>query len=82
MKKQRPGWFLLCALMAMLGKEQLPLQVAFLALYAIIRHGYRTVGLITLAITASLFFCNYVLAHPGQQRYRGASLYRLLRRSW
>ena len=56
LEKRRPGWFLLCALVAMLGKEQLPLQVAFLGGYAILRHRYWALGLSTIALALTYFF--------------------------
>lgn len=56
LEKKRPGWFMLFAFLAMLGKEQLPLQVAFLGGYAIIRHRYWAVGGVTIALALGWFF--------------------------
>ncbi|MDX1521354.1 MAG: DUF2079 domain-containing protein, partial [Anaerolineae bacterium] len=50
LEKQKGGWFLLCAVLAMMGKEQLPLQVAFLGAYTIARHRQWGLGLTTIAI--------------------------------
>lgn len=55
-EKKRPGWFMVFALLAMLGKEQLPLQVAFLGGYAIIRRRYWAVGGATIALALAWFF--------------------------
>ncbi len=54
--KRRPGWFLLFAILAMAGKEQLPLQVAFLGLYAIIRYRDWWLGLTTIGLAMAWFF--------------------------
>lgn len=54
--KQRLGWFFLCAMLAMLGKEQLPLQVAFLGLYALIRYRAWLWGGLTTGLAMAWFF--------------------------
>ncbi len=56
LEKRRMGWFFICAMIAMLGKEQLPLQVSFLALYAIIRHRVWLWGVTTIVIAMGWFF--------------------------
>lgn len=56
LEKRRPGLFLACAILAMMGKEQLPLQVTFLGLYAMLRHGYWRWGLITIGLALGWFF--------------------------
>jgi uncharacterized membrane protein len=53
--KRRPGWFLLFAVLAMAGKEQLPLQVAFLGLYALIRYRAWWLGLTTIGLAMAWF---------------------------
>lgn len=52
----RPGWFVLCTVLAMLGKEQLALQAAFLGGYAIIRYRYWWAGGLTIALALAWFF--------------------------
>ncbi|MCB9079076.1 MAG: DUF2079 domain-containing protein [Anaerolineaceae bacterium] len=54
--KRRAGWFLLFAILAMSCKEQLPLQVAFLGLYAIIRYRDWRLGLTTIILSMTWFF--------------------------
>ncbi len=54
--KRKPGWFLFFAILAMLCKEQLPLQVAFLGLAAIVMHRDWRLGLTTIAIAMIYFF--------------------------
>jgi uncharacterized membrane protein len=54
--KREPGWFLLFAILAMASKEQLPLQVAFLGLYAIIRYRAWRLGLFTIILALTWFF--------------------------
>jgi hypothetical protein len=54
--KRRPVWFLLFAILAMAGKEQLPLQVAFLGLYALIRYRDWRLGLTTIGLAMIWFF--------------------------
>jgi uncharacterized membrane protein len=54
--KRKPGWFLLFAVLAMASKEQLPLQVAFLGLYAIIRYRAWRLGLFTIVLALTWFF--------------------------
>ena len=56
LEKRRPGWFLLFVFLAMMGKEQLPLQVVFLGLYAIIRHKYWGLGLTAIGLALAWFF--------------------------
>ncbi|MCK6628196.1 MAG: DUF2079 domain-containing protein [Anaerolineae bacterium] len=54
--KRKSGWFLFWAVLAMLCKEQLPLQVAFLGLTAIVMHRDWRLGLTTIAIALLYFF--------------------------
>jgi uncharacterized membrane protein len=54
--QERPGWFVLFALLAMMGKEQLALQVAFLGGYAIIRYRYWWAGGLTIVVALAWFF--------------------------
>ncbi len=54
--KRKWSWFLVFAILAMLCKEQLPLQVAFLGLAAIVIHRNWRVGLTTIAIALAYFF--------------------------
>ncbi len=52
----RRGWFILFALLAMTGKEQLPLQTAFLGLYAVLRHRDWRAGLTVILAALAWFF--------------------------
>ncbi len=54
--KRRSGWFLLFAVLAMAGKEQLPLQVIFLGLYALICYRAWRLGLVTIGLALAWFF--------------------------
>ncbi|MBE7473649.1 MAG: hypothetical protein DPW09_06500 [Anaerolineae bacterium] len=54
--KHKSGWFLFWAVLAMLCKEQLPLQVAFLGLAAIVMHRDWRLGLTTIAVALTYFF--------------------------
>lgn len=54
--KRKWGWFLFWAILAMLCKEELPLQVAFLGLAAIVMHRNWRWGLATIAIAMIYFF--------------------------
>jgi uncharacterized membrane protein len=54
--KRKSGWFLVFAFSAMLCKEELPLQVAFLGLAAIVMHRDWRLGLTTIAIALIYFF--------------------------
>jgi uncharacterized membrane protein len=54
--KRKRGWFLLFAILAMLGKEQLPLQVAFLGGAAIVMYRDWQLGLTTIIIALVYFF--------------------------
>ncbi len=56
LEKRRPGWFLLFAMLAMLGKEQIALQVAFLGGYAIIRTRDWRAGGAAIVIALAWFF--------------------------
>lgn len=56
LETRRPGWFFLFALLAMTGKEQLPLQTAFLGGYAVIRYRYWRWGGATIAASLAWFF--------------------------
>ena len=56
LEKHRSGWFLLCVILAMMGKEQLPLQAAFLGLYAMVRYRYWRLGLTTVLLAMAWFF--------------------------
>ena len=60
----RPGWFVLCALLAMLGKEQLALQTAFLGGYAVIRYRYWWAGGLTIVLALAWFFLVMVWLIP------------------
>ncbi len=62
--KRRAGWFLLFAILAMACKEQLPLQVAFLGLYALIRYRDWKLGLVTIALAMAWFFTVMVWVIP------------------
>ncbi len=56
-EKHRWGWFFVWAILAMACKEQLPLQVAFLGLYILIRHRQAwRIGLLTIALAMVWFF--------------------------
>jgi uncharacterized membrane protein len=55
LEKRRPYLFLLFALLAMLGKEQLALQVIFLGLYAIIRYRMWWIGGLTISLALGWF---------------------------
>ena len=55
LETKRAGRFLFFAILAMACKEQVPLQVAFLGLYAIIRHKNWKLGLATLALSLTWF---------------------------
>ncbi|MFN8459373.1 MAG: DUF2079 domain-containing protein [Anaerolineae bacterium] len=54
--KRRWGWFMGWAFLAMLCKEQLPLQVAFLGAAAIVVHRNWRVGLTTIVVALVYFF--------------------------
>lgn len=54
--KQKWGWFMGWAFLAMLCKEQLPLQVAFLGAAAIVMHRNWRVGLTTIIVALVYFF--------------------------
>ena len=54
--KRKSGWFLFFAMLAMLCKEQLPLQVAFLGLCAILLYRDWRLGLTTITIAMIYFF--------------------------
>jgi uncharacterized membrane protein len=56
LETRRPGWFVLFALLAMLGKEQLALQVAFLGGYALLRYRYWWAGGVTIGVALAWFF--------------------------
>lgn len=62
--KRKSGWFLFWAILAMLCKEQLPLQVAFLGLAAIVMHHNWRLGLLTIAIAMIYFFAVMVWIIP------------------
>ncbi|MCL4297226.1 MAG: DUF2079 domain-containing protein [Anaerolineae bacterium] len=62
--KRKGGWFLFWAILAMLCKEQLPLQVAFLGLAAIVMHRNWRLGLITIAIAMIYFFAVMIWIIP------------------
>ncbi|MEW5956454.1 MAG: DUF2079 domain-containing protein [Chloroflexota bacterium] len=62
--KRRAGWFLLFAVLAMACKEQLPLQVAFLGLYALIHGRDWKLGLVTIALAMAWFFTVMVWVIP------------------
>jgi uncharacterized membrane protein len=62
--KRKWGWFLFWAILAMLCKEQLPLQVAFLGLAAIVMHRNWRLGLLTIAIAMIYFFAVMVWIIP------------------
>jgi uncharacterized membrane protein len=55
LEKRRPWLFILFALLAMLGKEQLALQVIFLGLYALIRYRMWWVGGLTIGMAIGWF---------------------------
>jgi uncharacterized membrane protein len=63
LETRRPGWFVLFALLAMLGKEQLPLQVAFLGGYALLRYRYGWAGgsIIVVALTWFFIMMNWII---------------------
>ncbi|MBN1221137.1 MAG: DUF2079 domain-containing protein [Anaerolineae bacterium] len=54
--KRKSGWFLFFAILAMLSKEQLPLQVAFLGGFALIAYRNWRLGLVTIGLALSYFF--------------------------
>jgi uncharacterized membrane protein len=62
--KRKWGWFLFWAILAMICKEQLPLQVAFLGLAAIVMHRNWRLGLMTIAIALIYFFAVMVWIIP------------------
>jgi uncharacterized membrane protein len=53
--RRKRGWFLLFVILAMMGKEQLPLQAAFLGLYALIRYRDWPLGLTTIGLSLVWF---------------------------
>jgi uncharacterized membrane protein len=63
--KQKWGWFMGWAFLAMLCKEQLPLQVAFLGAAAIVMHHNWRVGLTTIIVALSYFFVLLYWVIPG-----------------
>jgi uncharacterized membrane protein len=54
--RRKSGWFLFWAGLAMLCKEELPLQVAFLGLAAIVMQRNWRLGLLTIAVSLAYFF--------------------------
>jgi uncharacterized membrane protein len=54
--KRRPVWFLVFVILAISGKESLPLQGAFLGLYAMLRYRAWRLGGITMALCLAWFF--------------------------
>jgi len=56
LEKRRFGWFVLMTLLAMTGKEQLPLQAAFLGLYALVRFRAWRAGLLVIGLALAWFF--------------------------
>jgi len=54
--KRKPIWFLLFSVLAMMCKEHIPLVVAFMGLYAIIRYRDWLLGGITIALAMGYFF--------------------------
>jgi hypothetical protein len=55
LEKRRPGWFLLFAVLAMACKEHIPLVVAFMGLYALIRHRDWKLGIFTILLGVAYF---------------------------
>ena len=55
LENRRGGWFLLFAVLAMACKEQIPLQVMFLGLYAIVRHKNWRLGIATIVLAGVWF---------------------------
>ncbi len=55
LENRRNGWFLLFAVLAMACKEQIPLQVIFLGMYAIVRHKDWRLGLSTIVLASAWF---------------------------
>ncbi len=55
LENRRGGWFLLFAVLAMACKEQIPLQVMFLGVYAIVRHKNWRLGLTTIVLAGIWF---------------------------
>ncbi len=55
LENRRNGWFLLFAVLAMACKEQIPLQVMFLGLYAIVRHKDWRLGMTTILLATVWF---------------------------
>jgi uncharacterized membrane protein len=53
--KRKPVWFLLFSMLAMMCKEHIPLVVAFMGLYAIIRYRDWLLGGITIALAMGYF---------------------------
>lgn len=56
LEKRQSGWFLLFVILAMAGKEQLPLQAAFLGLYAIVRYRAWRLGGFTIGLALAWFW--------------------------
>ena len=54
--KRRRGWYLLCLILAMSGKEHLPLQAAFLGLYAMLWLREWWLGGLTVGLGLAWFF--------------------------
>lgn len=54
--KRRPVWFFVFLIMAISGKEHLPLQGAFLGLYAILRYRAWRLGGVTIVLCLAWFF--------------------------
>ena len=55
LENRRAGWFLLFAVLAMACKEQVPLQVMFLGVYAIVRHKDWRLGGFTIVLAGVWF---------------------------
>lgn len=62
--KNKPAWFLFFCILAMLSKEQLPLQVAFLGLYAMLKLRKWKLGLFTITLAMTYFFIVMVWVIP------------------
>ncbi|MBN1993596.1 MAG: DUF2079 domain-containing protein [Anaerolineae bacterium] len=55
LEKRKTAWFILFIILAMACKEQIPLQVTFLGLYALIRHRAWRLGLFTIGLGVAWF---------------------------
>ncbi len=58
LEKKRDSWFVVFIVLAMAAKEQIPLVVFFMGVYAIIRHRKWMLGLTTMILSAAWFWAD------------------------